>query len=154
MIVEDSFLASYLNNLYCFLGWFIMKVLCPCHSGKSYLNCCAAIHKGKYPGNALELMRSRYSAYAYHNPEYIMETTHPLSPYIKVNNEEWRNELLEFCKKTQFEDLKILEFIDGDVMAYVTFFAKLNSLGKDISFIEKSLFEKVGNRWYYRNKVN
>ena len=131
-----------------------MTTLCPCHSGKPYSNCCEIYHNGKLPENALQLMRSRYSAYAKHDFDYIMHTTHPSGPHFKSDKQKWKSEILNSYSDTQFEDLKILEFIDGTSVAYVTFFAKLSHAGRDTSFTEKSYFVKEDKKWLYYGRVN
>lgn len=123
---------------------------CPCKSGKTYEMCCKPLHDGSLPDNALQLMRSRYSAYALGNPDYIMRTTHRSNPHFNNNPHQWKKDILAFCKDTQFQDLTILEFIDGPSIAYVTFIAHLTQNGLDASFEEKSLFEKVDARWLYK----
>ena len=117
---------------------------CPCHSEKSYEVCCAPYHKGKNPENALLLMRSRYAAYALGLADYILQTTHPQNPQIFT-----RDQILSFCRITTFVGLDILSFEDGENIAYVTFTAHLQQEGKDASFTEKSLFEKVEGKWLY-----
>lgn len=122
---------------------------CPCHSGKEYNECCQKFHEGELPENALELMRSRYSAYALGKIEYIIETTHPDHPDKQLLESVLREQISYFCKNTAFQDLQILHFEFGQMLSYVTFHAKLHQKGKDISFTEKSTFEKKGNRWLY-----
>ena len=121
---------------------------CPCHSGKAYKDCCKPFHNGAIPPDALTLMRSRYSAYASQMVDYILKTTHPSHPNFQ-NLDLWKNEISLFCQSTQFNGLEILEFIDGDLEAYVTFRAVLSQNGTDTSFTEKSLFEKLNDRWLY-----
>ena len=65
---------------------------CPCCSGKTYEECCAPFHrKEKHAPTAEALMRSRYSAYAIPNGEYLMETTHPGKRkfHNKADMQEW-----------------------------------------------------------------
>jgi SEC-C motif-containing protein len=127
------------------------NLLCPCKSQKQYSDCCEPFHLGKAPDTALELMRSRYSAYAMHLADYIMQTTHKDNlSYKSPHSEERRKEILEFSKATDFVGLKILEFIDGENEAYVTFTAYLKQGGKDVSFTEKSYFVRVQNQWLYK----
>jgi len=48
---------------------------CYCGSGQSFANCCQPILKGEqYPAIPEQLMRSRYSAYATKNAQYIFAT--------------------------------------------------------------------------------
>ena len=95
------------------------------------------------PENALKLMRSRYSAYALKKADYIIKTTHPENPSFSSDKVAWKNAILHFCRETDFIGLTILEFIDGEGEAYVTFFAHLKQKRKDVSFEEKSRFMKV-----------
>lgn len=123
---------------------------CPCHSGKLYSECCQLFHDGALPQNALQLMRSRYAAYALQLPDYLINSTHPTYPGMIQNRDEWRKQILHFCRNTRFDGLQILEFQEGSPVAYVTFFAKLSQKGRDVSFTEKSRFEKVNDKWFYQ----
>jgi SEC-C motif-containing protein len=89
-------------------------------------------------------MRSRYAAYALHLTDYIERTTHP-------QNEQFNREGLKpFCEQTEFLGLDILDVQEGEASATVTFTAHLAQAGRDASFTEKSLFEKVKGQWMYR----
>lgn len=125
--------------------------LCPCHSGKTYRECCEPYHTGVLPETALQLMRSRYAAYALRLADYIMQTTHPLNRSYLIDQERWKKEILSHYGNTEFYGLSILEFIDGSSEAYVTFTAQLRQKNRDVSFTEKSRFLKVGNRWLYES---
>lgn len=120
---------------------------CPCGSGQKYKKCCAPYHKGAIPKNALLLMKSRYSAYAVGNSGYIIKTTHPNNSDYTEDTKAWKRSIDLFCQKTQFQGLKILEWIDGEEEAFVTFKALLSSG----ALTEKSRFLKVDKRWLYRN---
>lgn len=96
-------------------------------------------------------MKSRYSAYATNNPEYIINTTHKLNNEYVEQKWLWEENIKQFIKDTQFNSLDILEFIDGEDEAYVTFKANIAINEKDSSFIEKSKFLKVENKWLYLN---
>ena len=119
--------------------------LCPCGSKKKYKKCCYIYHKGALPKDALTLMKSRYSAYAVGDANYIIRTTHPNNCDYSTDIDKWKSEIKEFCKNTEFKRLEILEFIDGENEAFVTFKAYLNNG----YMIEKSRFLKVDNRWLY-----
>lgn len=120
---------------------------CPCHSGKKYKQCCQPYHKGILPSNAMLLMRSRYSAYALQMGEYIMKTTHPANPDYSSIAPEWKENILSFYRSTRFSELKIIEFIDGENEAFVTFEAKLG----DYTMKEKSRFLKENGQWLYES---
>lgn len=120
---------------------------CPCHSGQKYKNCCAPYHKGILPATALVLMRSRYSAYALGLADYILKTTHPDNPDFTADTATWREDILEFCKNTGFEGLKIIAFAEGETEAFVTFEAALShGIMK-----EKSRFLNVNGKWLYES---
>ncbi len=116
--------------------------LCPCHSGKSYADCCEPYHNGKAAPTPLALMRSRYSAYALDNIDYILQTG--------PQGEGSRKGIERFCLETSFNGLEILETTDDSV----TFKAILEQNGHDTSFIEKSLFKKINERWTYIKRLN
>ncbi len=116
---------------------------CPCHSKKAYAKCCEPYHQGKPAEDALRLMRSRYAAYALALADYILETNYP------KGGADSKDRILQFSHSTLFEDLQILEFVDGETSATVTFRAGLRQGRKDVSFTEKSRFRKVNGRWLY-----
>lgn len=120
---------------------------CPCHNGKKYKQCCHPYHKGILPATALLLMRSRYSAFALGLPEYIIRTTHPDNPDYTEDKEKWSQSIHAFSRSREFKGLSILEFIDGESVAYVTF----KAVFADGSFTEKSRFFKVAGVWLYES---
>ena len=121
------------------------NIPCPCGSQKKYKKCCAVYHKGALAPNALILMKSRYSAYATGNADYIIKTTHPENPDFTTERTSWKKDIDIFSKHTEFGGLKIIEFIDGEEEAYVTFEASLSSG----LLTEKSRFLKSDERWLY-----
>lgn len=98
-------------------------------------------------------MRSRYSAYALDLADYVMETTHPDNPHYNNDQNAWKQDLHLFSTHTKFLFLEVLEFTDGDSLAYVTFRANLRQSDQDVSFTEKSSFVKENDRWFYRDAV-
>ena len=51
---------------------------CPCPSGDTYDDCCAPLHRGERDApTAVQLMRSRYSAFAVGDMPYLLRTWHP-----------------------------------------------------------------------------
>ena len=124
--------------------------LCPCGSLKKYKKCCKIFHDNiKKPSNALELMKSRFSAFAFLRSDYIIKTTHQQNCDFSLDTFSWRDDIEKFSKNTNFEKLEILDFIDSDFESFVTFKATLFQNKKDISFIEKSRFLKESNIWLY-----
>lgn len=86
-------------------------------------------------------MKSRYCAYALNQAKYILKTNY--------KNKDNIESIKEFSKNTTFQKLEIIEFIDGDKEAFVTFKANLMTNGKDSSFTEKSRFIRENNIWFY-----
>ncbi len=118
---------------------------CPCCSEKEYSECCKNYHDGTPPPTALALMRSRYSAYALGKASYIIQTTHPKSPYLELDKKKWKKAILQFCKTTRFLSLEILGYGED----WVHFIAYLSSGQLN----EKSQFEKINDKWFYLQKV-
>ena len=116
---------------------------CPCGSGKKYKDCCYKWHKITSTPNALLLMKSRFTAYAVGNAEYIIKTTHPSSPHKEKDMDEWKKSIKEFSK-SEFKKLEIVEFIDGEKEAVVEFKAFID----DYVMHERSRFVKE-DKWYY-----
>ena len=127
------------------------QMLCPCKSQNLYEGCCKLYHLGAPAPDAETLMRSRYSAYALGLADYIIKTTHPDHPQFNKKTWEWREDILSFSRATEFIDLEILAFENQDPLAYVTFTALLKQQGKDVSYTEKSLFEKKDDLWMYKD---
>ncbi|MFZ4772445.1 MAG: YchJ family protein [Chlamydiia bacterium] len=124
---------------------------CPCCSSLPYDACCEPFHEGELPQNALQLMRSRYSAYALNLPDYIVATTHPSNRDYSADIISWVHSISAFSAKTTFQKLEILAFQDSGLDATVTFTAHLLQNGHDATFTEKSTFVKDHNRWLYRS---
>lgn len=123
---------------------------CPCHSQKSYDECCRRYHEGEAAESALILMRSRYSAYALQLADYIIKTTHNQNRHQNSDLNRWKNEILSFSKTVQFKGLQIIDFQEKSDTATVTFRAILKQNHQDVSFTEKSLFIKINGRWYFQ----
>lgn len=123
---------------------------CPCGSLIKYKKCCKPFHEDiKTPINALELMKSRYCAYAIEKSEYIILTTHQNNRDFNTDTKVWNNDILDFSRNTKFEKLEILEFIDGQTESFVTFKANITQNKQDVSFVEKSRFVKENGKWQY-----
>jgi SEC-C motif-containing protein len=124
---------------------------CPCGSGDPYQSCCAPYHRGKPAPTPEALMRSRFTAYAIGEPNYIMDTTHPDGDGYQHDRAAWRKQLRAYMKGTQFLALHVTgrELSDDDETGFVTFHALLAQGGQNASFIERSRFVKQGGRWLY-----
>ena len=127
------------------------NIPCPCGSSLKYKKCCRRYHQGALAPDALTLMKSRYSAYATGNADYIIKTTHPDNSDYSEDRQSWRASILAFCKETTFEGLKIIDYSDESENgeAFVTFEAYLSSG----ILKEKSRFLKSEGRWLYVDGV-
>jgi len=120
---------------------------CPCCSGKPYEDCCQPYHtKEKFPPTAEALMRSRFSAFAIPNGEYLWETTSPGKRkfHNKKSLQEW-GEINEWTR---------LEIVDTPSMNKVEFKAfYTDEDGNPQVHHELSTFKTIQNRWYYVSGV-
>ncbi|WNM24605.1 YchJ family protein [Demequina capsici] len=118
-------------------------VACPCGSGRSFADCCRPFVRGELePPTAEALMRSRYTAYARRDEDYLFRTWHessrPLT--LDVDAVDWRG-------------LNVIGTTGGgpdDVEGTVTFVAH-HSTGaiSTGSMRETSRFVKQDGRWLY-----
>jgi SEC-C motif-containing protein len=97
-------------------------------------------------------MRSRYTAYALNNLDYIMATTHPDSPHFRSTRDSWRRELESFSLTTRFAGLTILS-VEPDIVTFRATLFELAAPNRDISFTERSLFRQVAGRWLYVDAI-
>jgi len=121
---------------------------CPCGSNLDYETCCGVYHTSQQTApTAQALMRSRYSAFAKHEIDYLKQTTWP--PYQKHFNEAG---YLTRAKDSIWLGLEIVDSEDGkesDNKGTVTFIAKSMLIGELVEQREKSLFKKKNGVWYY-----
>ena len=123
---------------------------CPCGSGKLYGKCCGPLVEGQESARtAVELMRSRYTAYARGDVDYIVETTDREGRAWKEPQEKWRREIGEFSRGFVFGGVEILEAREKGDRGEVVFLARLEQGGEDASFRERSDFRRHQGRWLY-----
>lgn len=119
---------------------------CPCCSGLTFGECCERFHLGENPPTAEALMRSRFSAFATHNAEYLLQTWDAGT----------RPEQLGFDDAVDFYRLDILSTTAGgpfDLEGTVDFEA-FYRVGKTLgSQREHSTFQKVDGRWIYVSEL-
>ncbi len=113
---------------------------CPCGSGQKYKKCCERYHKGLVAKSAVELMKSRYSAFAVGDINYIIKTSTFQKDF---------DELKRFSQSCEFKKLEILDSFEEDEKAFVVFKVSVFCKEADNSFIEKSFFIKKKSRWFY-----
>lgn len=121
---------------------------CPCCSGNNYNDCCGQfISKANFPESPEQLMRSRYTAYAIANIDYIFDTMRE-----KALKGADRAESLKWSKTSNWLGLEIIEASDVDSSSdygEVKFVAKFIQDNKQHELKEHSSFKKIDGRWYY-----
>lgn len=116
---------------------------CPCCSGKDYKDCCEPFHKMETHAPTAEvLMRSRFSAFAIPNAEYLMETTLPGKR--KFHN---KADLQEWGEINQWTKLEIVATPALNIVEFIAFYT--DAEGENQVHHEISVFQKMHNRWYY-----
>jgi SEC-C motif-containing protein len=122
-----------------------MATLCPCGSGRDYDACCGALHRGKRRAETpLELMKSRYSAYAVGNGRYLVETT------ASENRHEGDAALIEeHARHTEWLKLEIVDSTESGDEGMVEFKAFYRENGVVRVLHEKSRFLRREGMWYY-----
>jgi SEC-C motif domain protein len=123
---------------------------CPCHSGVPYGDCCQPFHKGEREAPTPEaLMRSRYSAYATGQVDYLMRTLHPDHEERKLPDDVIRSMIQSTCRTYRYTGLHIEEASSEGDRGSVAFVAKVFEKGVDRSFREVSIFGRSDGGWRY-----
>lgn len=116
---------------------------CPCGSAAPIEACCGPFLEGSArPDTAEQLMRSRYSAYALEDFDYIRRTWHP----------DFRADLSEDWPAVEWLGLTIEETESGgpdDDQGMVQFQARYRGGQGEQLMRERSLFRKEQGLWYY-----
>lgn len=127
---------------------------CPCGSGKKYKACCGLAHSGiAYPTDPERLIRSRYTAYAIGNVDFLFKSTHPSNEAVRGKTAEaYKKETLGYCQKVEFTRLEILETqpedAEGISRGKLRAWFKVGTQPED-SFVELSEFVKHDGRLVY-----
>jgi len=115
---------------------------CFCDTGLSFDNCCGLyLNQNQKAPSALDLMRSRYSAYATHNADYLLGTT-----YISERKYYSKPEILKWAVSNKWHKLEILSFTENTVEFKAYF---LDSNSKPQIHYEFSTFKFENGAWYY-----
>ena len=122
--------------------------LCPCGSGREFSDCCEPFIKGEsLPDTAEQLMRSRYSAYATQNIDYLHTSLHP-----DHQSDHDVNAARRWAANSDWLGLEIVSTSEGgkdDDTGIVEFKASYREKGKTRHLHEISSFQKVEGRWTY-----
>jgi SEC-C motif-containing protein len=110
--------------------------ICPCGSSKTLTNCCQPFISGEMAAPTAEaLMRSRYSAYALGNEQYLLDSWHVST----------RPKHIDVDPGAQWIRLKIIEVQTDRVQFIATY--RLN--GKAYKLSENSCFVLDDVKWFY-----
>lgn len=121
---------------------------CPCGSGRTYEECCASYVEGREAAPTAEaLMRSRYTAHALGNYDYLNESVHP-----DLRDEADHAEMQKWSEAVEWLGLDILSTKDGketDERGEVSFEARYSVSGMPQSLREDAFFRRENGRWFY-----
>lgn len=115
---------------------------CPCGHGGTFTDCCGALHAGAPAPTAAQLMRSRYSAFAVGDADYLLRTWHSST----------RPRTLELDPEVRWLRLLVESTTGGgpfDEEGTVTFTAIGRSPDGRFEQHERSRFVREGGRWVY-----
>lgn len=113
---------------------------CPCGSGTAYEACCGPLHRGvRQAQTPVELMRSRYAAFARGESDYLFRTWHP----------RMRPDVVDADDGTAWTRLEIHGHGGDEDRGWVEFSAHYDTWDGPASFRERSRFERRAGRWVY-----
>ena len=121
---------------------------CPCQSGKEYQDCCGPIIHGDRTATTAEaLMRSRYSAFAKGEVDYLEKSLHPeqRGDYDPAATHHWSDH-------SQWLNLEIVDTLGGgenDDEGSVEFIATYRQKDNTLSHHEIGQFNRLNGVWYY-----
>ncbi|SEJ06330.1 SEC-C motif-containing protein [Azotobacter beijerinckii] len=120
---------------------------CPCGSGRRLDECCGRYLSGAPAPAAESLMRSRYSAYALGNIDYLLQTTLP-AQQSGLDREAIRTWSLQSTWLGL--EVEAVELPVGQPEhAFVTFSARWHDASGAHAHRERSAFVRHAGRWYF-----
>ncbi|MDR0805799.1 MAG: SEC-C domain-containing protein [Enterobacteriaceae bacterium] len=129
-----------------------MYTSCPCGSQKEFILCCQPLISGqKIAQNALELMKSRYSAYVTHDADYLIATWHEDYRYPAL-----AESIISSFDNTEWLGLTIVAAPEDSANeGSVEFIAKFrdSQTQKDHAIYERSQFINQNGYWYYTTGI-
>ena len=127
---------------------------CKCGSGKKYDVCCEPFHQeSEFASGPLELLRTRYCAYAVGDADYIIKTTDPDGSAWWHDEAAWRAHTRTFSKGANFLGFRVISEDIGEERGTLKFKALIKQGAKDISMVETSQFIKKDGRWLYHSGI-
>jgi len=123
-------------------------VTCPCGKGESIESCCGPYISGaRLPDTAEALMRSRYTAFATGNVDYIIETHDPdrRGELDRTSTEAW-------SKQSEWLGFELISSEKGqpeDSAGVIEFVARYKMKGVTMAHRERAVFRKHGDHWVF-----
>lgn len=121
---------------------------CPCSSGDNFDQCCQPFIENKHNApTALQLMRSRYTAFTQANVDYLMKTHHISTRPVKE-----KEDIKKWTQSVQWMNLSVINTRKGqinDKEGMVEFKAMYMENGQLQAIQEKSLFRNEKGVWFY-----
>jgi len=123
---------------------------CRCGSGKAFVDCCEPfIQVHSIPHTAEQLMRSRFTAFALHAFQYLIDTHHPSQHRPSdLSNLKSSSENTTWFKLTVHRTERGLATDKGGIVGFSAFF---NDNGEFFELRETSSYIKTNDRWLYVN---
>ncbi len=125
-----------------------MTKSCPCGSGKDHVECCTPYISGDKPAPTAEaLMRSRYSAYALNQLDYLKVS---LAPEAMEGHDD--ESVKQWAESAEWLGLQIHDKWageEGDEAGIVEFSATYAIDGEEQTHRERAEFKKMGEHWRY-----
>ncbi|GIJ24773.1 YchJ family protein [Micromonospora lutea] len=116
---------------------------CPCGQGLPYADCCGRLHRGEADAPTAEaLMRSRYTAFAVGDPDYLLRSWHSRT----------RPARLHLDPTQRWTRLEVLGTDGGglfDSTGTVQFRAHYREGREPGTLTERSRFAREDGRWVY-----
>ena len=117
-------------------------MLCYCGSTIPFRDCCQKYIEGKEKApTALDLMKSRYSAYASHQADYLLKTTHS-----SQRNYYSKADILNWATANEWQKLEIISSTENTV-EFKAYFRDKNKANQ--VHYEFSTFKKENDNWLY-----
>jgi SEC-C motif-containing protein len=130
----------------------VLSPICPCGTGRPLADCCGPfVQLAAEPPDPVALMRSRYTAFALGQTEWLWRSLHEGYEDRARPEAEVRAELARACRTYKYRGLWILDHdLPAPDRARVLFFVRLYEKGKARSFVERSDFQHQEAGWRYR----
>jgi len=121
---------------------------CPCGSGRTLDQCCGPLLAGAAADTPEALMRSRYTAFARRDVDYLESTLAPEAKedFNRADAETW-------AKEAAWQGLEVRGATTEGDQGTVEFVARYRTRGQPFAHHELASFRKAAGRWLYVDGV-